>query len=572
MKKQWQILQPDIQSIEILCKSLKIHPAAAAVLVNREIVSPEKAGHFLNTCLTRLRPPFAIKDLKAAVRRITVAVKNNEKILIFGDYDVDGITATAILLQFLRHIGADVSYYIPHRTKEGYGLHSHHIADFVLPQGINLIITVDCGSGSHEAVEAANAAGIDVIITDHHILAGPLPRAVAVVNPKRRECTAGFDTLAGVGVAFYLLIALRKHLRDMHFWQNRAEPNLKKACDLVALGTLADMVPLVDENRILAKTGLDIINTGDRPGIKALILAMGIAQHSVDSNDVLFSLAPMLNAAGRIDHASLAVELLTTDNPAEAAKITGLLTRLNDRRRHVENSISDSIQAHLTRNPHLLQKQSLVLSGHDWHVGVLGIVAARIVQTYFRPVVLLKTSDGYGIGSARSIRGFDMVEGLRSCAKDLESFGGHSMAAGLKIRSENIDHFRKNFENTVGRMTKPDDFIPKIIIDCKLDFNDISDVLIDELESLQPFGTNNPEPVFMAANLEVIAAQTVGRGHCRMQLKQALGPTQKTFGAIYFNAGKHAASLKKLDKVAFRLRWNRWKERKFPQIVVADIK
>jgi len=572
MKKQWQILRPDIHTVDKLCMILKCHPAIASILVNRNIVSEEDASNFLNPSLNRLNPPFSIKDMDAAVNRILTAIKQNEKILIFGDYDVDGITATTILLEFIRSAGADVSYYIPHRTNEGYGLQNNHISDYALPKKINLIITTDCGSGSHDAVKAAKSAGIDVIITDHHIISDTIPPAVAVVNPKRHDCPSGFDDLAGVGVAFYLLICLRKKLRDIHFWQNRPEPNLKSVCDLVALGTLADMVPLVAENRILSRTGLDIITSSNRPGLNALIEASGINKNNVDTDDMVFGLAPRLNSAGRIDHASIAVELLTTKNIEIAEQIAQSLNHMNQRRRSIENRMLAQIKGQLKKNPHLLQKNTLVLAHQDWHLGVLGIVAARIMQKYFRPVVLITTSAGIGKGSARSIPGVDLYKGLLACADDLENFGGHSMAAGIKIKTEKIARFQTNFENAIGNMTKPDDFIPKISIDYELDFDDIADALIDEIESLKPFGSGNNEPLFMSRNVRVASSKIVGKNHRRMLLKQASGSAGKTFNAIHFNIDPSIPLKEHFDQIAFRLRWNRWNEKKSAQLIIEEVK
>ncbi len=572
MKKQWQILRPDIHTIDKLCMILKCHPAIASILVNRNIVSEEDASNFLNPSLSRLNPPFSIKDMDAAVNRILTAIKQNEKILIFGDYDVDGITATTILFEFILSAGADVSYYIPHRANEGYGLQKNHISDYALSKKINLIITTDCGSGSHDAVETAKSSGIDVIITDHHIISDTIPQAVAVVNPKRHDCPSSFDDFAGVGVAFCLLICLRKKMREIHFWQNRPEPNLKSVCDLVALGTLADMVPLVAENRILTRTGLDIITSSNRPGLNALIEASGINKNNVDTDDIVFGLAPRLNSAGRIDHASIAVELLTTKNTETAVQIAQSLNHMNQRRRSIENGILTQIEGQLKKNPHLLQKKTLVLTHQDWHLGVLGIVAARIMQKYFRPVVLITTTAGIGKGSARSIPGVDLYKGLMACADDLENFGGHSMAAGIKIMSKKIARFQTRFETAIDNMTKPDDFIPKISIDYELDFGDISDALIDEIESLKPFGSGNTEPLFMSRNVKVASSKIVGKNHRRMLLKQASGSIGKTYNAIHFNIDPSIPLKEHFDQIAYRLRWNLWNEKKSAQLIIEEVK
>jgi single-stranded-DNA-specific exonuclease len=571
MKKEWQILRPDPNAVENLAGILKCHPAIAAILVNRNIASPEDASNFLSASLNHLSPPFTLKDMDAGVDRILKAINRREKILIFGDYDVDGVTATTILLEFFRSVGADVSYYIPHRITEGYGLQGRHIMNCALAKKIDLIITVDCGSGSYDAVAAANAAGIDVIITDHHVMPDTIPPAVAVINPMRSDCPSGFDDLAGVGVAFYLLICLRKQLRDENFWKDRPEPNLKSICDLVALGTLADMVPLTNNNRILAKTGLDIISTSPRSGMKALMRVCGIDKRSVNSEDVVFGLAPRLNSAGRIERASLAVELLMTKSMDDAGQIANSLNHMNRKRRSIETEMMAQIEDHLKANPSLLRKNTLVLAHPDWHSGILGIVAARVVKKYFCPVVLITTADGVGIGSARSIPGVNLYDGLCACAGDLESFGGHSMAAGLKIRTEKIDRFESEFENVVGDITKPDDFIPKIYIDYELAFDTISEGLIDEIESLNPFGTGNPEPIFMARNITVVSWKIVGKHHRRMLLKQSGGNTGTTFHAIHFNANTGIPVQQGFDRIAFRLRWNRWNGTKTPQIIIEEI-
>ncbi len=572
MKKDWQILQPDIQLVKNLCDILKCHRITATLLVNRKVDTTENALKFLNPSLNNIRSPFSIKDIGTAVRRIYKAIKNADKILIFGDYDVDGITSTSILLNFLQNTGADVQYYIPHRTKEGYSLQAMHISDYAIPNKINLIITVDCGSGSHDAVKTAQEAGIDVIITDHHIISKRLPKAFAVVNPKRHDCTAGFDNLAGVGVVFVLIICLRKFMRDMNFWQDLPEPNLKALCDLVALGTLADSVPLVDENRIFASTGVQVIKTANnRPGISALLKICQIENSYINSEDIAFKIAPRLNAPGRMEHANLSVEMLTTESLNDAMRMATSLNDFNILRRNIEKKIINDIHAYLAENPDELEKRSLVLSAGDWHEGVLGIVASRLVDNYFRPVVVISTKNGIGKGSARSIPGFDLYKVLSACSDDLVQFGGHSMAAGLKIKLKNIDRFKINFDNSVSSGITPADFTPKLSIDGELDFDDISDRLIDEIESLTPFGNGNPEPLFIAKNVDVFSSKFVGKNHRSMLLKQSAGKIPKIFNAIHFNALTDAPLKDNFDRIAFRLRWNRWNGQKKVQIVVEEI-
>jgi len=570
MKKHWQILQPDISSVKKISKALKCNPIVASILVNRNIVSVEDAFDFLNPSFNNMRSPFSIKGMNTSVSRIFSAIINNEKILIFGDYDVDGITATAVLLEFFGYIGVNAYYYIPHRTKEGYGLQKNHIIDYAVPKGISLIITVDCGSSSYDAVKSAKHNGIDVIITDHHRITDRSPHAFAVVNPKRTDCTSGLDNLAGVGVAFYLLICLRKHLRDNSFWHKLAEPNLKNLCDLVALGTIADMVPLVDENRILVNAGLKKIYTGERNGMKALIEECKLKGPLIDTDDIAFKLAPRLNAPGRIDHAKSAVELLTTKRLDIARQIARTLNKMNIQRQVIEKKLADNILLYLNENPHLLQKKTLVLSNQGWHEGILGIVASRLAKTFFRPVVLISTKDGIGKGSARSVPGFDLYNGLMNCSSDLENFGGHSMAAGLKIKNENINLFQENFEKVMKNMTKKINLEPIITIDYELNFDDISISLLDDLESLKPFGAGNFEPLFTAKNIKVLSSKIVGENHRSMLLKQNSSSKGKGFSAIHFNIDKSKPLNNRFDKIAFRLRWNYWNGTKKAQIIIEE--
>ncbi len=560
-----------MQTVRNIRDALNCSPVTAAVLVNRNIVSEKDAFVFFNASLADIRPPFAIKDMDIAVRRIHTAVIRREKILIFGDYDVDGITSSAVLSEFLAYIGADVSCYIPHRVKEGYSLQTGHIRNYAAAKGISLIITVDCGSKSHDAVNLAKAAGIDVIITDHHAIDGSMPEAIAVVNPKREDCKAGFDNLAGVGVVFCLLICLRKYLRDMNFWQNRQEPNLKKFCDLVALGTVADVVPLTAENRILSKTGLELINSGERTGIRALVKACGICENSpADSDDIAFRLAPRLNAAGRVGHAETALSLLTADDIETARQTARTLNLMNQQRQGIEKEIFEEILEYMKQHPDMLRQYSLVLSNPGWHEGILGIVASKIVERYYRPVILIGTGNGMGKGSGRSIPGIDINAGLVACEKDLEFFGGHAMAAGLTIKTDNIPLFRKNFENVIRQTTGLRHFSREIPIDYEIGFDEISDELADELKSLEPFGEGNPEPLFMARNIMVSSSKIVGENHRRMILRQAEGRNGRAVNAIQFNIDKDRPLKDRFDRMAFRLRRNHWNGKSTLQIIVAE--
>jgi single-stranded-DNA-specific exonuclease len=570
MNKIWQMLEPNPQIVQELSQKLSCHPVTAAILVNRNICTPADAQQFLNASLNHLRLPCALKGMEAAVKRIYDAIIGGQKILIFGDYDVDGITATVILLNFLRKAGAKVSYYIPHRISEGYGIQPRHISHYARPKRFDLIITADCGSSNHHAVVAANKVGIDVIITDHHNIGHELPPALSVINPKRGDCQAGLQNLAGVGVAFCLLICLRTYLRENGFWRGRQEPNLKRNCDLVALGTIADMVPLVRENRIFCKAGFELIRTGYRPGLTALGEVSGIGRGTIDSDDIAFRLAPRLNAAGRMDHAVRAVELLTEQDAGRAAHAAHSLDLLNQRRRQMEQATLAEIESYLTINASLLERRSLVLAQDAWHVGLLGIVASRIKDRYYRPVILIATEEDIGKGSARSVPGIDLYQVLTSCGEYLETFGGHAMAAGLKIRRENVEKFQDAFEQAVNNLAQTEKLSQTLNIDGELDFSMISGNLIDELELLMPHGAGNPEPLFTASEIRVVSSRIVGQRHRRMTLRQSSAGNSPSFQAIQFNIDGNRERSNSFARIAFKLRWNRWNGQKTAQIVVED--
>jgi single-stranded-DNA-specific exonuclease len=416
----------------------------------------------------------------------------------------------------------------------------------------------------------AAKAGIDVIVTDHHEISDHIPPAVAVLNPKRSDCSSGMDAFAGVGVAFALVIALRKQLRDQNFWNDRPQPNLKNFCDLVALGTIGDMVPLIAENRIFVKTGLSLINAATRPGINALCAVAGITQQFINAEDVAFKLIPRLNAAGRMDHASQALHLLTTDDTATAHQLAQTLNGFNLQRRELEQSILNAILADLKQRPVPLKAHTLVSWNPGWHLGVLGIVASRLVETIYRPVVLIAVQNEVGKGSARSIPGLDLYKALHDCQHLLEDFGGHTMAAGLTIKMENVIEFQKAFEIAVSQIVQPVHQTPKLTVDTEVDFDDLSDVLVDEIENISPFGTQNPEPLFMTRNITVRSSKIVGNNHRRMVLTQGAGQSHKSINAICFNATDNLLRKTAFARIAFRLRWNRWNNNKTIQLIIED--
>ena len=568
MQMQWNILQPDPAKVKAIQEHLNCNPITATVLANRNISTPPQADRFIRSTLDILPSPMGLDGMDAASQRIFKALKQTEKILIFGDYDADGVTAAALLCTFLKSAGADVTVHLPHRIEEGYGLQAMHINQLALPKKINLIITVDCGSSSHEAVSAAKRFGIDVIITDHHNF-DTLPSALAVINPKKSNQPEGLSSLAGVGTAFYLVIGLRMVLRENGWWDRYEEPNLIELCDFVAIGTIADMVPLTGANRILTKAGLKQINSSARPGIEALCRACNVQAEMLSSEDIAFRLAPRINAAGRVSHPLTAFELLNARTEKQAQKLADTLCQLNHRRQDIERQIFDAITQRVDSRDDLLQRKTLLLADERWHPGVLGIVAAKLTARYHRPVVLLAVQDGMGKGSGRSIADLDLFEALGQCEHLLDKFGGHRLAAGLSVCVENIRKLQQAFEETVTRLTESYSNGPCLEIDSEIEFHQISPELLDELKSLEPYGSENPTPIFAAKEIHVVSAAMVGKHHRRMSLMQSShgGPT---IDAIQFNLNPETPRADRFDYLAFRLQWNQYRGKKRIQIVVED--
>lgn len=568
MKTIWRLRTPDEHLVKRLQAALGCHSATACLLVHRDLHSPAEAERFLRPTLRHLRQPFEIKDLDRAARRICGAIVQHQKIWIFGDYDADGVTATVLLYQFLQRVGADVSYTLPHRVVDGYGLKPHHISDIAIPNRIDVAITVDCGSSSHAAVSLAREAGIDVIITDHHEPPDPLPPAWAVVNPKRRDCGAGFQDLAGVGVAFFLVAGIRKELRDQGFWKNRKEPNLKKRCDLVALGTVADMVPLVGDNRILTQIGLEVLRNGCRIGSDSLIRVSGIDKKSVASEDIAFRIAPRINAAGRMEHADIAARLLTAGDAKTASQAADQLNHYNVLRQAEEKKTLDDILNRLEKKPDLIFSKSIVLAGGGWHEGILGIIASRVLKLYYRPVIVFSVNGKVAKGSGRSVAGLNLYRAVTACEDLLLQFGGHAMAVGLQLPAHRIDAFRKRLEQVVIEMTGPNAFVPEMAIDLELPLSAISPALADEIERLKPFGNQNPEPLLLARDVHVLSSTVVGGSHRRMVLSQSSDGSCGRIAAIQFNADAASLQCDHFGEMIYRIRWNRWNGNQSLQLTV----
>ncbi|MFH2013341.1 MAG: single-stranded-DNA-specific exonuclease RecJ [Pseudomonadota bacterium] len=566
MKKKWWIREPDKETQRILSRELNISPVVAQVLINRGIKEVEKAHQFLFPSLSHLHSPILMKDMEKALERIIRAIYENEKVVVYGDYDVDGITSVAVLVTFLRGLNADVSYYIPDRLSEGYGLNPDAL-DRIKSLGTSLLITVDCGISDFQEIASAQRDGLDVIVTDHHETPDTLPPAYAILNPKQKGCDFPFKSLAGVGIAFNLIIALRAKLREMEFWDNQKVPNLKEYLDLVALGTIADIVPLTDENRILVKFGLEQLTNSQRPGIIALKEVSGLKNTDITPGMVGFRLAPRINAAGRLSSGDAGVRLLITEDFKEAKDIADVLDKENTERQQVENRIIEEARGLVENNDELLTGKTIILASPDWHPGVIGIVASRLTEDYYKPTIMISLDGGTGKGSGRSIEGFHLYEGLKGCAHILEGFGGHKYAAGLTIDEKNIPEFQNIFEKIVRETLSEEDFIPKIHIDAHINLRELTEDFLGELEILSPFGPANPEPTFCSSILSVSSSSIVGNGHLKLKVKEG----EILYDAIGFNMGKDIFPLNQGIKAAFTPQINSWNGMRHIQLRLKDI-
>ncbi len=554
--------------VDELAQGLKCHPLLAKLLSLRGIASVDDASFFLNPDFTKLTNPFSLIDMDKAVKRIFTAVKNNEKILVFGDFDADGVTATALISDFLDYCGADVSWYIPHRIKEGYSLQPDHI-QMAVDQHIDLIITVDCGVSSHDAVENAHLEDIDVIITDHHVPGPTLPDAAAIVNPKRQDCTASLDYLAGVGVAFFLVTGLRTFFREKGFWTDIIEPNLMDYLDLFAIGTIGDMVPLIHDNRVLSIAGLKRIQQGKRLGLQSLAQSARLDVAKIDSDDISFKIVPRINAAGRVSHARICVSQLIETDSVNAQKTASLLDQLNLKRQKIEQEIVDDIESRLLKNPDLLTAKILFLWDDQWDPSVLGIAASRLSKKYVCPVFLLSSNAEKAIGSCRSINNINIHEALSENEHLLIKFGGHTMAAGLTAATENLPVLCRELNRYVETVYSDKDFQKIMGIDAVLDLEDITYNLATQIHQLRPFGIANPEPVFLCRDVRVISSYIIGTSHRRMVIKKANSVSQHKVEAFHFNISDPDNLPDHFSKIAFKLKINKFKSQT-AQIIIEN--
>jgi len=544
MRKNWIIKQPDIEIVSLLEKELGISKVLCQILAHRGAKTKEDIGRFLKADITDLYDPFSLTDMEKAVSRIRKAILDKENILIFSDYDVDGITSCAIMEMELKRLGAVVSHYIPHRVKEGYGLNANAVK-LAHKQKIKLLIALDCGIRSIKEVDALNKFNIDTVIVDHHNPEpGKLPKAYAIVDPQREDCPYKFKHLAAVGLVYKLICALNGEIVERYL-------------DLVALGTVADVVPLIDENRIIVKNGLKLINNPSNFGVKALIEASGLIGKEINPGRISFILAPRINASGRVDSAEVALDLLLSDNTEKAKELAGSLNVHNRSRQKIEEGVMDEALNLIEKNINFKEHQIIVLAKEDWHPGVSGIVASKIADRFFRPTIIISLKDGLGKGSGRSIPGFHLFNAVSDCSSYLAEFGGHSHAVGLVIEERNIADFTSGINKIAKENITVETLRPVLEIDAQLPLMFLNHDLIDNIKKLEPFGLGNPRPLFCSHDLTV---KTIPALLGRDTIKFWVTDGERTFEAIGFGLKEMASYIKPPNKIdiAYHLTLDNW--------------
>ena len=534
MVKKWQIYETDNGKVNELIKKYNLNILLATILVNKNITDEKVLSKFLHPTRNDFYDPFLMPDMELAVNRILKAIENKEKIIIYGDYDADGITSITVLKSFFKDLGIEVDSYIPNRLEEGYGLNKPAVKQIV-EKGYELMITVDCGISAIEEIKYANELGIETIVTDHHEVGEDLPDAIAVVDAKRKDNIYPCRDLAGVGVVFKLIQALAIKLK-------LKEEAFLKYLDIVCIGTISDIVPLVDENRVITKLGLMLVNQTRNIGLKSLLMSSGYKK--IDSTTISFGVAPRINACGRMGHAEEALKLFLSDNISEVQELTKRLNDYNIKRQEKEKSIyREALE--MIEKEHLDENDTIIVAGENWHHGVIGIVASKITELYFKPSILLCYEGDEPKGSGRSIPGFDLHEALMKCLDHIEKFGGHSMAIGITIKREELEEFRESLEK-VAREAHIEDITPIIQIDAKISLNDINKEMVESLKQLEPFGEGNKMPVFVIKNLKIdsIRALTEGK-HLKLTLKEG----NNIIDAIGFNMGELAEEYKIGNKI-----------------------
>ncbi len=569
IEKQWIYVETDEQAVNALQKSLNIHRIFCELLVQRGITTFEDAKLFFRPSLTHLHDPFLMKGMEAAVLRLEKAIQNQEKILLYGDYDVDGTTSVALMYAFLKNHHQALEYYIPHRYKEGYGI-SYQGIDYAAENGFSLVIAMDCGIKAMDKIDYAKQKNIDFIICDHHLPEEKVPDAVAVLDPKQVDCLYPYKELSGCGVAFKLIQAYIEK-NDLDFQE------ATDLLDLLMVSIACDIVPMTGENRVLTYFGLQRLNTSAREGLKALIEMSGKG-YPLSIGDVVFGIGPMINAAGRLSDAKNAVQLLLSADETSAKENAEKLKYENIKRKTFEKGITAEATEQVKANPNWRDLKTIVLYGEDWHKGVLGIVASRMVETFHRPTIILSKSDNKIVGSARSVSGFDIHDAIKSCEDLLINFGGHQYAAGLTMLPENIAAFREQFEQAVSVRITTEDLIPKIKINADLDFKYLKyEKFWKILQQFAPFGPQNMRPVFRTSNVSDTGdTRLLQEKHIKLKLQQqeTNENVRHVTEGIAFNMGNCYPFIRSKQpfEVCYVIEENNWKGRKTLQLQVRDLK
>ena len=561
--KVWSVAKVNKERAIAMANRLEIPPLLAMMLDIRGITKEEDVINFLQENKD-FSDPFLMKDMDKAVERITTAVENGEKICVYGDYDADGVTSTSLLYSYLRDsLGADVMFYIPTRTGEGYGMNKGAV-DKIHSLGVTLIITVDNGISAREEIDYANSLGIDTVITDHHMPSGAIPKAVAVVNAHQQDDKSPFKDFSGVGVAFKLVMAIEGEYADV-------DSLLENFSDIATLGTIGDIVPLVGENRTLVKNGLRHIQNSDRIGINAMKQESGIAEKEINSSNVAFTLVPRINAGGRLGSSEKSVNLLLTEDEDEAVTIADKLGMDNRERQSIEKEILASIDEEVRRTPNIVNDKILVFAGKGWHQGVVGIAASRIKDIYDKPTIIIGIDDdGVARGSGRSVEGFSLCDAVFACSEHLTHYGGHPMAVGISLEKEKINDFRKAINAYCKDIKMPYNILH---IDCKLNPNQLDLSILDSLSYIEPCGASNPSPIFGLYNMTIIATKEIGNGkHMRITLSRGQG--QVPVYAVYFNHNFQSCSYRNGDivDVAVSLDRNIYNGQENLSVIIKDIK
>jgi len=571
LNKTWHICDPAPGLVDALVKDLNISPLVARLLVNRKVTTTSDARFFLDANLNHLHDPFLMKGMQEAVDRILRAIDRREKITVFCDYDVDGVSSAAFMMHFFRDLGISVDFYLPERMAEGYGMNANAVRK-IHAGGSRLIITADCGITGNREVDIANEIGLDVIVTDHHqVGADGLPNAIAVLNPHRADCQYPFRFLSGVGIVFKMATAIRSALYQSG-WDKKHLPNLKRHLDLFVLGTIADVAPLTGENHILSSHGLEVMSSSSKPGLVALKSVANV-DGNVNARTVGFALGPRLNAAGRLGKADAGLHLLTSTDLKEAMVMAQNIDAINDERREIQQWTQKEAEYLIDREVDLERDRVIVLASENFHPGVIGIVASRIVEKHYRPVVLIALTDGKGKGSGRSIPKFNLFKAFTNCSAHLIQFGGHAYAAGLNIEEGNVELFR-NAMNEVGHnFLREEDLIPELRIDTSLDLGEIDHNLYQSIQQLEPFGAENPMPVFVTRGVRMQNLRTMGKeeNHIRFRAVQ----DKNNIDAVGFNLAEAVASLDVLEDrvdLAYEIHLNEWNGRNKVELRLLDIR